>query len=210
MYAGCYYPDRRYGWWWGDLGLHWILSGAFPCSEVVSALSEQGLLPSGWSRDPRSVSDLRCEAGGIGAQPLGEKSLSFPPQEWFTRACALLCHFSPALRAHTLICYWACSQRRLNRRNGGNQLLSGIVFTRLPAYTHWSQVPGLPWLCRTALGALEAAQTVTWPNLYTCVPTKPTVAKTRLLSVVGALAHSGVRQGLSLQSRPGWWGGGWV
>ena len=44
---------------------------------------------------------------------------------------------------------------------------------------------------------------MTWPSLYMCVPTKPTVAKARLLSVVGALAHSGVWQGLSLQSRPG-------
>ena len=172
------------------------------CSLVVGAGTRDLFLS--W------VSDLRCEAGGIGAQPLGEKSLSFPPLEWFTRACALLCHFSPALRPHTLSRYWTCSQPLLNRRNGGDWLLLGIVFTRLPAYTHWSQVPGLPWLCRTALGTMEAAQTVTWPNLYMCVPTKPTVAKARLLSVVGALAHSGVWQGLSLQSRQGWWGGGWV
>ena len=61
-----------------------------------------------------------------------------------------------------------------------------------------------------AVGAMGAAQVLAWPNSFMFMPTKSTVAKARLLSVVGALAHSGVWQGLSLQSRQGWWGGGWV
>ena len=35
------------------------------------------------------VSDLWCKVIGIGAQPLGEKTLSIPPLELFTCECAL-------------------------------------------------------------------------------------------------------------------------
>ena len=44
----------------------------------------------------RCDSDLWCEAGGIGAHPLGEKSLSITPLGMFTSGCALV---SPLMRS---------------------------------------------------------------------------------------------------------------
>ena len=91
------------------------------------------------------VSDLRCEVGGFGALPLGEKSLSIPPLEMFTCECALFCHLSPIVWAHRLHCGWHCSWPHLNHGYASNWpwCLSGIVFTRPPVLIHWSQVPGL-------------------------------------------------------------------
>ena len=53
-----------------------------------------------------------------------------------------------------------------------------------------------------AVGAMEAAQTLAWPNRHVYVPTKPTAAKARPISATEALViHADILQALNLQSR---------
>ena len=51
-----------------------------------------------------------------------------------------------------------------------------------------------------AVGAMEAAQTLTWPNPHVYVPTKPTAAKARPVPATGALVLLDVSQALNLGS----------
>ena len=47
-------------------------------------------------------SELWCEAGGIGAYPLGEKSLSITPLEMFTSGCALVPSLMRSASSHVM------------------------------------------------------------------------------------------------------------
>ena len=117
------------------------------CSVVVTSLSKWGLLLE--QRPPdlflSYISDLRCEAGRIGALPLGEKPLSVPPRELFTCGHPLLCSLSPTVQAHKLHCCWHCSQPHFKCGYAGNwpRYLSGIVSPRPPVQIYCSQAPGL-------------------------------------------------------------------
>lgn len=51
-------------------------------------------------------SDVRCEVGGIGVHPLGEKPLSIPTLVLFTCECALLCPLSSIVWAYKVHCCW--------------------------------------------------------------------------------------------------------
>ena len=53
-------------------------------------------------------SDLWCQAGGIRAHPLGEKSLSITPLEMFTSGCALVPSLMRSASSHVMRC-WHCS-----------------------------------------------------------------------------------------------------
>ena len=53
-------------------------------------------------------SDLWCQAGGIGAHPLGEKSLSITPLGVFTSGCALVPSLMRSASSHVMRC-WHCS-----------------------------------------------------------------------------------------------------
>ena len=59
-------------------------------------------------------SDLWCEVGGIGAFPLGEKSLSMPFLEMFTCECGWVCPLLPIVWAHKVHYCWYSSQCHLN------------------------------------------------------------------------------------------------
>ena len=50
----------------------------------------------------RCDSDLWCEAGGIGAHPLREKSLSITPLGVFTSGCALVSPLMRSARSHVM------------------------------------------------------------------------------------------------------------
>lgn len=54
----------------------------------------------------RSVSDVRCEIGGIGALPLREEPLSVPLPELSTVKCAPWCRLKPTVQAHKVYCWW--------------------------------------------------------------------------------------------------------
>ena len=189
--------------YWGGLPLLW---GCHCPVRVRSLVVGAGT--------PRSVSELSFWSATSGrwdwSTAAGREGLSFPPRAVHPCVCSAVSLFARCAGSHAARLLDLLSAH-LNHSCGCDwpSLLSGIVLTGLPASSYGSQAPGLLWLCRTAPGAMEAAQTVAWPHPYVCVPAKPTVANARLLSVVGALVHSDGRQGLSLQSQWGWCWGWW-
>lgn len=74
-------------------------------------LSQPGLLSGPGSapvfkvEDLKSVSELQCEVGRMGALPLGQGPLIIPLKELFTRECSLCvtCHLLYRLTKYTLV-----------------------------------------------------------------------------------------------------------
>ena len=147
------------------------------------------------------VSDLCSEVGRIGALPLGKKPLSIPPLELFTCEHALLCHLSP-------LC-------RLTKYTAVGTALSSTLTMSMPAIGPGDSQAlfSLGYQCRStevtsqdcsrcapgpAVGAMEAAQSLVWPNPHVYVPTKPIAAKARPVTLV---VYLDVSQVLNLRSR---------
>ena len=162
MCADHYPLDRECDQCCGDHSLHWMLSKASSllcdchspvwdrvCSSVVGVEA------------PRSGFNLQCEVRGTGTLPLGEESLSIPPQGLSTTKWTLWCHLSPIACTDKVHCGWHCLQPCLSLGNACNwpRCPLGTEFTKPLAQIHWSSAPtpaivmhlDLGWeLCRSA------------------------------------------------------------
>ena len=134
---------------------------------------------------PSFVSDLWCKVGGIGALPLGEKPLSIPHLELFTCGCALLCHLSH--------CYTVVGTAFGLTLTVGMPAIGPGVSEALFSPGHQRRYTCSNHGSGPAVGTMEAAQTLAWPNPCMYLPTKSTVAKARPISATGAfIVHSDV------------------
>ena len=128
----------------------------------------------------RCVSDLRCEVGGIGALPLGEKALSIPSLGLFIFECALLCLLSHGVWAQGYTVVGPAFGPTLTvgmptNGPGDSQVLFSPVHwhrsTEVRSQDCSSHVPG------PTVGAMEVAQTLAWPNPVCVCPQSPQLLK---------------------------------
>ena len=158
----------------------------------------------------RSVSDVWCEIGGIGALPLREEPLSVPLPELSTVKCAPWCHLKPIVKAHKVYCWWhalgptstlgmqavvpgvpqaLCLQSHQRKSTSADPLKSGtttaVVAHLDPPWELWKQRRPCP-------------------SLHVRAPTEPTDAKARPIRAAGApVVHSDVVQSLSFYKASG-------
>lgn len=106
---------------------YWV--GPLICSVVVPPCQGQGLLPSCWSRSPRSVSWAVVWSRWHLSTPSRKGAPEYSSLELFTYECSLLSHHSPIIRFHNVPCCWHFSQPHLNCSNAGHWpwFLSGVV-----------------------------------------------------------------------------------
>ena len=148
------------------------------------------------------VSVLRCEVGGNGALPLGDKPLSIPPLELFTVNVLCSVPFRPlcGLTKYTVVGTALGPTLTMGMPAVGSGD-SQALFS--PGHWHSStEVRSQDYSSRAPGPAVELWKQLrlAWPNLCMYVPTKPTAAKARLVPPAGALVLSDVLQALNLGS----------
>ena len=108
-----------------------------------------------------------------GELPLGEKPLSIPPLEPFSCACSLLCPLSSVVWTHRIPCCWHCSRSHLNCGYAHSWPRDSEV---LFSPGHWCTSTEVrsqdcsDCVPEPAVGAVEAAHTLAWPNPCSICP----------------------------------------